>query len=235
VLGFASLTIVGTMVTLLPTVLRVRMVRWRGASVVALLATGVLLQGLGWAAGSAWMVGAGGLVEAAGAVAFAVLVIQTVRTTRRWAVPTAAFHFISGVAWFVLGSVWYATRLIRGAPSVDAFLPVFLAAFIWGWLVQVLLGAWSYLLPMMRPGGPIEHRAGLQVFEVAGRTQVVLLDAGVALLATSASGWLSAAWGEAGWTLALGATILAVTKTWLFPVLAPFVRPGARSQAVWGS
>jgi nitrite reductase (NO-forming) len=235
VLGFASLTIVGTMVTLLPTVLRVRMVPWRGWSVLALLATGVATQALGWAVGSAWVVGTGGLVEAAGAVAFAVLVIRTVRTARRWAVPTAAFHFVSGVAWFVLGSVWYASRLVQGATAVEGFRQTFLAVFVWGWLVQVLLGAWSYLLPMMRPGSPTEHRAGLQVFEVAGRTQVVVLDLGVALLAARASGWLPPAWGKVGWALALAGTIVAVTKTWLFPVLAAAIRPGVRPRSVWGS
>jgi nitrite reductase (NO-forming) len=168
-------------------------------------------------------------------VAFAASVFLTVRSARRWAVPAAAFHFLSGVAWFVLGSVWYASRLIEGSAAVDGGRQVFLAVFVWGWLVQVLLGAWSYLLPMMRPGSPVEHRAGLQVFEVAGRTQVALLDLGVVLLAMTASGWLSAGWSTVGWTLALVATVLAVAKTWVFPVVAPALRPGSRATAVWGS
>jgi nitrite reductase (NO-forming) len=234
VFGFASLTIVGTMVTLLPTVLRVRMVAWRGFSVLVLLALGVAVASAGWAVGSARVAAAGGILEAAGASTFGALVLATVRSARRWAVPSAAFHLVAGVSWFVVGSIWYAAQLLRGAPVFDAWRSVFLVVFVWGWLVQVLLGAWAYLLPLMRPGGPDEHRAGLQVFELGGRTQAVLLNIGIALLALAATTTVPSGWGALGWVLALASTLAAIAKTWLFSLVAPGMPAGRRGRAVWG-
>lgn len=233
VLGFASLTIVGTMVTLLPTVLRVRMLAWRGASVVVLLATGVALQLAGWTFDLAWMVGAGGLVVAAGAVAFAVLVVRTATTARRWAPPTAALHLLCGVAWFTLGSVWWASMLVRGAAAVDRARGAFLAVFVLGWLVQILVGAWAYLLPTLRPGGPERHRAWLRVFEAGGRTQVVAFNVAVALLAAGAGGGVGAV-ARAGWVLGLATLAVAIARTWAFPVVAGRLPTGNRGPAVWG-
>jgi hypothetical protein len=88
---------------------------------------------------------------------------------------------------------------------------------------------------MLRPGGPDALRAGLQLFEVLGRTQVVALDVGVALLAAASLGWLPDAWSGPGWALALAATVVALAKAWLFPWAAGAVPVGARARSVWGS
>ena len=234
ILGFASITIVGTMVTFLPTVLRVRMVTWRGGAVVALLGVGVAVQAAGWALEARWVAAAGGIAGAAGASAFLLFVGLTVRTRRRWAVPTAAMHLLSGVAWFVGGSIWFAVQLWRGPIAVDLGRSTFLAVFVCGWLLQVLLGAWAYLLPMARAGGPVDHRAGLQVFEVLGRTQVVVLNTGLVLVVASLHGWLGSTGGSLGWTLELAAASVALAKTWAFPVLAGRLPVASRAAAVWG-
>ncbi len=235
VLGFASITIIATMLTLLPTVLRVRMVRWRAGAVVALLGAGVLSEAAGWALASSSVVRVGAVLDAVGALAFLVFVVLTVRSRRRWAVPTAGMHLLAGVVWFVSGSLWFAAQAWRGPVAVDRARSVFLIAFVWGWLVQVLVGAWSYLLPMARAGAPGQHRAGLQFFELGGRTQVVTLNAGLLLLAAAALGWLGPSVATAGWALALGALVVALAKTWVFPVLAGRVDTGRRAIAVWGS
>lgn len=233
VLGFASLTIVGTLVTLLPTILRVRMVAWRGGLVVGLLAAGVALQAVGWVLDARWAVAAAGAVGAAGAVVLCIHVAMTLRTPRRFAVPTAAMHLLTGIVWFVGGSIWLAVQLWRGPIAIDLARSTFLAVFVCGWLVQVLLGAWAYLLPMARPGGPQDHREGLQVFEVFGRTQVVVFNAGVLLLV--ASRWWLPASSAAGWSLTLIAMVWALTKTWAFPVLAGRLSAGSRGAAVWAA
>lgn len=235
VLGFASLTIVGTMVTFLPTVLRVRMVSWRGGAVLVLLGLGVALQAAGWAVDARWALVAGGVTITAGAIAFLAFVALTVRTRRRWGVPTAAMHLLCGVAWFVGGSIWYAVELWRGPIAVDLGRSTFLAVFVCGWLVQVLLGAWAYLLPMARPGGPDDHRAGLQVFEMLGRTQVIVLNAGLVLVVAGLHGLPTSAAGQrVGWALELAVVTLALVKTWAFPLLAGRLPVSPRAAAVWG-
>ena len=234
VLGFASLTIVGTLVTLLPTILRVRIVAWRGGLVVGLLAAGVALQAAGWALGVRWAEAAGGVAGAAGAVVLCVHVALTLQTPRRFAIPTAAMHLLAGIAWFVGGSIWLAVQLGRGPIAVDLGRSTFLAVFVCGWLVQVLLGAWAYLLPMGRPGSPQDHRAALQVFEVLGRVEVAALNAGLLLL-VAGHWWLPAGGATVGWCLALTAVVWALTKTWAFPVLAGHLSAGDRGAAVWAA
>jgi len=234
VLGFASLTIVGTLVTLLPTILRVRMVAWRGGLVIGLLAAGVALQAAGWAFDARWVAAAGGVAAAAGALTLCVHVGMTLRTRRRFAVPTAAMHLLAGIVWFVGGSIWLAVQLWRGPTAVDLGRSTFLAVFVCGWLVQVLLGAWAYLLPMSRPGGPQEHRAALQVFEVFGRTEVVAFNIGTLLLVAS-QGWLPSYLATAGWVLALAGVVWALAKTWAFPVFAGWLSTRSRGVAVWGA
>ena len=107
-----------------------------------------------------------------------------------WAVPAAAFHMLAAFAWFVAGSIGLAIALFDGAAGADRYREVFLTAFVGGWLVQVLLGAWSYLLPMAKPGHPTERRRWLWVFELAAPVQVALLNAGLLLLAGRGAGWL---------------------------------------------
>lgn len=234
VLGFASLTVVGTLVTLLPTALRVRMPVWRGRMAIGLFVAGLLLEVTGWSLGSRAAVAAGGLAYAAGALHVVWLVASILRVERNWGVPVAAFHMMAGVAWFTAGSLGLARALLDGAAGFDRFRPLFLTAFIGGWLVQVLLGAWSYLLPMARPGHPDERRRGLVVFEVGARTQVVVLNLGLLLVAGRGAGWLGATAGDLGTGLALAAGIFALTKSWLFPLLARVPIVTGRARSVWG-
>jgi nitrite reductase (NO-forming) len=68
VLGWVSLTIAGTLVTLLPTVLRVRMPAWHGAATAALLAGGVAATATGLGVRVARVAAGGGLAYALGAL-----------------------------------------------------------------------------------------------------------------------------------------------------------------------
>ncbi|MEO8476239.1 MAG: hypothetical protein ABI572_04185 [Actinomycetota bacterium] len=233
VLGFTSLTVVGTLITLLPTVLRVRMPQRRERLVVGLLTGGVVLQLAGWLADLTPVLATGGVVFAAGALGFMGFVAAVLRTDRTWAIPTAAFHMLAGFAWFVAGSVGLAIALVDGAAGFDRYREVFLSAFVGGWLVQVLLGAWSYLLPMARPGHPSERRRWLWVFERAAPAQVALLNAGLGLLVAVSAGWLGPGLGRLGAVLAFTGGGLALAKVWLFAV-ADWPVSTERARAVWG-
>lgn len=234
VLGFASLTVVGTLVTLLPTALRVRMPPWRGRLAIGLFVAGLVLEASGWGLGVHGAVVAGGLAYAAGALSVVWLVASILRVERTWGVPVAAFHMMAGVAWFTVGSLGLARALVDDAAGFDRFRPLFLTVFVGGWLVQVLLGAWSYLLPMARAGHPDERRRGLVVFEVGARTQVVVLNLGLLLVAGRGAGWLGATAGDLGTGLALAAGLFALGKAWLFPMLARVPIVTGRARSVWG-
>ncbi len=234
VLGWASLTVVGTLITLLPTVLRLRMPSWPGRGVLALLVGGLLAQLLGSDLGWAWMLAAGGIAYAAGALGVVLLVVTVLRTERNWAIPAAAFHMMAAVAWFVVGSLGLALALFDGEAGFDRYRTMFLVAFVGGWLVQVLLGAWSYLLPMARPGHPSDRRRALAVFELAAPLQIVLLNGGLVLMAARAAGWIGDGPGRLGVAAALTGGAIALAKAWWFGTFARGPVLTDRARAVWG-
>jgi nitrite reductase (NO-forming) len=232
-LGWVSFTIGGTLVTFLPTVLRIRMPRWEGWSTVAALALGLLGIGVGLGADLRPVAGLGGLVYAAGALGLAGMVVRVLRVPRTWPVPTAARHLLAAAAWFEIGALALAVALARG--GFLAFREPYLAIFVVGWALQTLLGAWLFLLPMNRPGHPDERRRQLAVAEVGGALQVASYNLGVALLALAGAGWVARPLGAVGAGLALAAGGVALAKAWAFaqvarlPVLAP------RHLRVWGA
>jgi nitrite reductase (NO-forming) len=233
VLGFVSVTIAATLVTLLPTVLRVQMPRWHGGSTAVGLLAGAVALAVGLGAGSDPVATAGAASFVAGAAGIVWLVVRVLRTPRSWPVPLAAKHLAAGVGWFVVGCASLCVAVVRG--SFLAFREPFLVLFVAGWIVQVLLGAWLYLLPMARPGHPDERRRELAAVEVGGTLQVIGLNAGVALLALRAAGWVSGGVGAVGAGLALGAGAIALVKAWTFPALGRLRAFTGRERAVWGA
>ena len=235
VLGWVSLTIAGTLITLLPTVLRVRMPSWHGTTSAALLAGGSATIAIGLGVRLAPVAAVGGFAYALGALGVAWLAARAMSTPRTWPVAITAKHFVFGVAWFVVGSVALALAVARGLDAFAAFRAPYLVAFVGGWAVQVLLGAWLYLLPMARPGHPDERRRQLTVTELGGRLQLVALNAGLALMALAGAGWVSEAAGAIGLGLALGGGAIALLKAWCFPVLARAPVLTGRIRSVWGA
>ncbi len=234
VLGFASLTVVGTLITLLPTVLRVQMAPWRGRAVLVLLVAGIVLQMVGWDTATTPPLALGGAVYATGALGVVTLLVATLRIERNFRPPAVAWHMVAGVGWFVTGSVLFAAALARGPSGSDSFRSTFLVAFVGGWLIQVLLGAWSYLLPMARPGHPDERRRSLAAIELAAPLQVIVLNAGLILLALRGAGMAGPVVGDVGVVLTAVGGIAALAKAWLFPLLGHVPVDTARSRAVWG-
>ncbi|MEO8425080.1 MAG: hypothetical protein ABI595_14370 [Actinomycetota bacterium] len=234
VLGWVSVTIVATLVTLLPTTFRIKMPAWHGAITAGLLGAGAVMLALGLAFDVTAIIATGGLLELSGALGAAWMVSKVIRAPRRWPIPIAAKHLLAGFAWFVVGSVALAISAWRGVAGFDAFFLDFLTIFVGGWVIQVLLGAWSFLLPMARPGHPDEHRAGLIAIEFASPVQLIMLNVGIALIALRAAGWVSAAIGSTGSNLALLGAGIALAKAWTFPALAAAGLSDRRGERVWG-
>jgi nitrite reductase (NO-forming) len=233
VLGWVSLTIVATLVTLLPSILRVRMPSWHGAWTAGLLAGGTGALALGLAFRTTVIAAVGGLCELSGALGVVWMVSKVLRAPRRWRAPVSALHLVAGVIWFTIGSMALSISTLRGVAGFDEFLPDFLTIFVGGWIVQVLLGAWAFLLPMGRPGHPDVRRAGLVAIEFAAWAQLAALNAGIALLAASEAGWMGPTAGWVGIRLALLGGTIALLKAWGFPALAAARLSDPRGEAVW--
>jgi uncharacterized membrane protein len=160
-LGWVTLTVLGTLLTLWPTVLRTRMVPGAGRAatralplcLAALVCLGV--GTLGW-----WPVLAvAGLAVFATAVALVAL--PAVATARQR--PPASFatwSIAAGAGWLIVSLAWTAVVLLAAPDPVAAAdrFDTILAPLGGGFVAQVLIGALSYLLPMALGGGPVPVR-----------------------------------------------------------------------------
>lgn len=204
--GFVSLVVIGTLLYLLPTIIASLIVQRRtgvvtvlgvglGAPAVALGAACVVAgEGAGipgLATAGAWLAraGAGATVVAAGALlAEAVLVV---RSRRGWTTDQG-WHRISegallaGVGWFVVGIVLVAGPVVIAGPTAASWsTSLAVPSLVLGWVVQILLGSWSHIVPWVLGGGETARPRRT----ILGRwawTRLVSLNAGTALVAV---GW----------------------------------------------
>jgi len=183
-LGWMGLTVVGTLVTLWPTMLRTRMAD--GAERAARRALPVLTGAVVVVAGGAVLgvraVVVAGLVAYLGGLGLvAVPFIRTVLAKRPSSYPT--WSMLAGLCWLVASLAAMAVG-IATAPSWQeaddrvSWLVPFLTA---GFASQVLLGALSYLVPMALGGGPSAVRAANRVLDRGGALRVVLVNGGLVL------------------------------------------------------
>ena len=185
-LGWMGLTIVGTLVTLWPTMLRTRIVD--GAERTArqalpvllvslLLVTGGALAGLRWVA----VLGVVGYLLGIG------LVSRPFLATARNKLPNsfATWSVLSGLVWFVGCLVTLAIGLATAPSWIEAgqrfaWLTPLLAA---GAAAQVLLGALTYLIPMSLGGGPSAVRAASTEMDRGGALRITLVNTGLLVVA----------------------------------------------------
>ncbi len=233
-LGFASLTVVGTFVTLLPTTLRVRMPAWRGRWTGYALVGGLTICAAGLASRVTWVAVVGIVGYAAGTGGAISLVYLNLKVRRNWPIPASAKHLIAGSAWFAAGSVICVISLVGGPERFDRSIPALEAALVCGWILQVLLGAWLYLLPMRHPGHPDERRRVLAAAELLSNLEIAVLNVGVVLLIVRAQGRASAWVGTAGVWSTLGAGGFVFAKAWASPLLARSDDLVSRHGSVWG-
>ncbi|HEX6877478.1 MAG TPA: multicopper oxidase domain-containing protein [Nocardioidaceae bacterium] len=180
--GWMGLTIIGTLVTLWPTMLRTRMAE--GTELAARRALPVL-------AGSVVGVVVGALLgsrpaAALGLVGYLVGIglvagpfVRTFATKRPSSYPT--WSVLAGLLWWV-GCLAALAAGIATASSWEvvgdrfSWLTPFLAA---GFGAQVLLGALSYLVPMALGGGPTPVRAANTVLDRGGALRITLVNGGL--------------------------------------------------------
>lgn len=233
VLGWISLTIAGTLVTLLPTTLRIRMPVWRGRPSAWLLMGGVAVLAAGWAFDSHPVKAAGALIYALGALSMGVMVRRVLATKRKWPMPISAKHLLCAFVWFSLGSVALAVQAVRGSDELMAFRDPFLLVFVGGWMAQTLLGAWMFLLPMWRAGHPEERRRSWAAMEMLGGVQLFALNAGLLILVMRVGTPEPGPAAAVGLVMALGAAALAMVKAWGFRLMAKGPVVNERTKRMW--
>lgn len=192
-LGFVGLTIAGTLVTLAPTALRTRMdpdAAQKATRAMPIAVTGVLGAALAAGLGQLPIAGLFVLVYLATlARGVGVGLVDAVRRKPPSEVATCNFGF--GIAWFAVGVLWLAVTLlsVSDATSFRSDARLVLVALGVGGVLQILVGALSYLLPVVVGGGPAIVRQGIAVIEAGGAFRLAARNAGlvVVLLATGNS------------------------------------------------
>jgi nitrite reductase (NO-forming) len=181
-LGWIGLTVMGTLVTLWPTMLRTRIAE--GAERVARQALPVL-------AGSVVIAVTGALcglqaVAAIGVAGYLAGLLRAVRPLAQVArakapAAYATWSVMASVVWLI-GSLLGLVVVLAGSPTwllVTDRLGLLVVPLAAGFAAQILLGAMSFLVPVVLGGGPTILRGTQARMDVGDALRVVLVNAGL--------------------------------------------------------
>jgi nitrite reductase (NO-forming) len=185
-LGWVGLTVVGTLVTLWPTMLRTRIAAGAeraSARALPVLVFSVLLAAAGASAGLRPVAALGIAGYVAGLLLTAPAFVDALRRKPPTTFP--AWSVLAGLAWLlgILASLGIGIGAASSWQRVDevfGWLTPFLAA---GFGAQVLLGALSYLIPVALGGGPSPVRAANTVLDRGAPLRLVVANTGLLLCA----------------------------------------------------
>ena len=188
VFGFLSVVVATSLIHLAPTVAGAR-IRPRASAMVAVVAllAGPPLVAIGLALGSDVIARLGALSEVIGAVALVVHAVVVRRDRGQWTTDPA-WHRMSGwsltaaPAWFAVAVAIASGRLLwlGAVPSAWA-IELIATPLAVGWLVQVLIGSWTHLVPSIGPGDQVTHARQRVILGRWSTARFVLLNAGVLL------------------------------------------------------
>jgi nitrite reductase (NO-forming) len=202
VLGWIGITVAGTLVTLWPTILRTQIAE--GAERAAgralpILVGSVLVIVAGSAAGLRAIV----LIGLAGYLAgWIVLAGPHARAWRRRPPHGfASWSVLAAVAWLGIGLARAVGIVMTSADwtVIAERLDALVVPFAVGFAAQVLLGALTYLIPVVLAGGPEAARRTIAVLETAALPRLVGTNVGLVLLGVP---WFEPV-RTAGWLLTL--------------------------------
>ncbi|SJN42085.1 Multicopper oxidase [Microbacterium esteraromaticum] len=191
-LGWIGITVAGTVVTLWPTILRTRAdehAALGAARALPALAGGVVVAAVAAAVG--WLPGValGLAAYLAGLIIIGVSLFRAARqkAPRSFAalsVGMALVWWAGAVATLVVGAVvaaidtaGFTTLNGDGFAALAALFGQVVPYLAAGFAAQVLVGALSYLIPVVLGGGPGPVRAGNAVFDAAGPLRVTVANA----------------------------------------------------------
>ncbi|TMR90703.1 nitrite reductase [Nonomuraea basaltis] len=205
VFGWVGLTVLGTLFTLWPTVLRTRMSDGtRRASRVGLwlAAPGLMVAVAGLLVGWRWVALAGLAAYAAGGLVVLAPLADALRRKRPH--TGAAWMLGAAIVWFEVALaadlVIVASRPAHAvAAALDSLLPLVLVGFV----AQVLLGSLLHLLPAVLGGGPARFKENAALLERGWPVRLAALNLGVPLLALPVPRPVTLL----GWVLVLGSAV----------------------------
>lgn len=230
VFGWAGLTIVGTAITLLPTILHVRAPKFGAVRRAPwLMLGGLLILSTGATTSIEWLAAAGMGCYAGGLISFGAYVRRILVIPRRRRIPTAALHLIAASMW--AGMTTIVLVILWAGGNHGAIRDAVVVGGAAGFAFQALLGAWSFLLPSARPVMPERRRRELVAMEVGGRMQVFAYNAGLVAVFIGLRTDIDVS--LAGICVAWSAALWALVKTWTFPALARLSRVRMWSERWW--
>lgn len=218
-LGWVALTVLGTEFTLWPIVLRTRMVD----GIAAAARRSLLLTTAGLTLTVTGLLIASRLTAVVGLAGYTIGVLCAldpfVRTARRKTPRSpAAWMLAAGTAWLVSSLATDIAALLTnpGPTARQSALAGLVPVLLTGFVAQTLIGALTYLLPVVLGRGPADGRRLAAVLDRIGPLRVAMFNAGVLLLAlplpapAALTGWILVLAAVAGF-LALAATALMTT------------------------
>lgn len=182
VLGWLGLTVLGTLVTLWPTMLRTRIAAGAERAASRALPVLVLAVTLTVAAALTGLLTGAALGLGLYLVGLALLALPFIRAAR--GKPPASFaacSVLAGLVWLVATLVLLTFAVAGSATWGQAHyrLAAVTPALAAGFASQVLFGALSYLMPVALRGGPAAVRAAAQVLDRGGPLRLALVNLGL--------------------------------------------------------
>lgn len=189
VFGFLSVVVAVSLVHLAPTVAGSRIkARASAMSAALLLLVGPPLVAVGFALGADVVARAGALVELVGALALATHGVVVLHDRGQWTTD-GAWHRMAGwsltlaPAWFLVGVGIAAGRVLWfGAVPAAWSVEIVAAPMVLGWVLQVLIGSWTHLVPSIGPGDQRTHSRQRGILGRWATSRLLLLNGGTALV-----------------------------------------------------
>ena len=186
VFGWVALTVLGTEFGMWPMVLRTRMaegVETAARHTLALCATALALTTLGLLAGTRFVVIAGLAVYLAGTARSLEPFVRT--ALQRPPHSPAAWMLAAATSWLFIAvasdfaMACYYRDINAYAYHLDGVVPWMITGFV----LQMLGGALTYLIPVVVGGGPMGGRRIASILDRWGATRAAAFNAGVVLIA----------------------------------------------------
>jgi nitrite reductase (NO-forming) len=178
VLGWVLLPVLGTLVTLWPTILRTQLepgAERRARIALPMLVLAILVVAAAAATGLDRLGAAGVTALLAGGWLMVEPMVATVR--RRPPASFAAWSVLAGVCWLAVALVGLGAAFVAGpTATLSGSASTLIGAALVGGILQVLMGSLSYLLPVVIGGGPSAVRARVARVERGMSARVVLLN-----------------------------------------------------------
>lgn len=200
VFGFVSLVVAGSLLHLLPTVVGARISRTRASiATFGFVAAGPPVAALGFAVDSRIAAAVGAGLTVAGAITLGIHALNVMGKRAKWTTDPGWHRFTSwsllaGIGWFMVGTAMAAWTTVSASSLVVGWqLGPLVAPIGIGWVAQVLIGAWSHLVPAIGPGSLDRHATQRRFLGLGATARLLAFNGGVgAMVASTATGTTTA-------------------------------------------